>query len=425
MTTTGRAIGSAWGLFVSMGLLMIGNGLMGVLLGVRSEVEGFSTGITGLVMAGYFAGFLAGSQVAPRFMARVGHIRVFTGLAAVVSVVALIHALWVTPVPWIVLRVVFGFGMAGLYVVVESWLNDTVTVGNRGRVMAVYMVVSMGGIGVGQLLLGVGEPVETTLFLIAAALMSLAVVPISLSFGEAPPFALPPRRGAGEIFAAAPLGIVGALFTGIANGALLGMAGVYATRVGLSPSRTAIFVAVAAIGSVALQWPIGHMSDVIGRRRSILGVTAAAAIVGAVAAGLSPDGLPMLVAMFVFGGLSFPMYSLSLSHVIDVLPPGQAVTGSMAIVFVTGVGAIFGPLSASAAMTLFGPDGFFWTMAAVHGAVGVYAVLGMIRTPLLEGLTPEPYVAVPARSTILLRQLRPNGKRAKDAAAPSPDAAPE
>jgi MFS family permease len=397
------ALIAAWGLFAALLLLMMGNGLVGVLIGVRSELEAFNTTVTGAVMAAYFAGFLVGSQITPRIMARVGHIRVFAGLTSMVASTALIHALLVSPITWTLLRLVFGFAMAGLYVVVESWLNELVSNANRGRVMAIYMVVSMGGLGLGQLLIGFGSALQPALFIVAGALMTLAVAPISLSINDAPYFELPPKARYRDLWEQAPLGVITAVGAGVANGALIAMAGVYATQVGLSAARTGAFVAAAALGSVVLQWPVGAMSDVIGRRRSILLVTFAAVAVGAVATGASEGGWALIGAMFLLGGLSYPMYSLALSHVVDVLPSGQAVTGSVAVVFLTGVGAIFGPLSSSVTMDLIGPDGFFWTIAVVHLAIGLYGLARVARRPSIPE-TVEPWLPVPARSTFVLRR---------------------
>lgn len=396
------ALIAAWSLFAALTLIMVGNGLLGVLVGVRSELEAFNTTVTGLVMAAYFAGFLVGSRVTPRLMARVGHIRVFAGLSSAAATTALMHALFVSPITWILFRLVFGFAMAGLYVVVESWLNDMVSNANRGRVMAIYMVVSMGGLAVGQLTIGLGDALEPTLFIVAGAVMTLAVAPISLSINDAPFFELPPRPRYRDLWTAAPLGVITAVGAGVANGALIGMAGVYATQVGLSGGQIGAFVAAAAFGSVALQWPIGQMSDSIGRRRSILLVTFGAMAVGLVAPYLE-QGWPLIVAMFLLGGLSYPMYSLALSHVVDVLPPGQAVTGSVAVVFLTGVGSIFGPLTASLAMDGLGPDGFFWAISFVHLGIAVYGVTRAARRPVTEE-TKEPWLPVPARSTFVLRR---------------------
>lgn len=404
---------SAWGLFAALALIMIGNGLIGVLIGVRSELEGFDTTTTGLIMAAYFGGFMVGSHLTPRSMARVGHIRVFAGLASLIAATALIHAVFVTPLSWIALRFVFGFAMAGLYVVVESWLNDTVTNDNRGRVMAIYMVISMGGLAIGQMGIGLASPLEQTLFLAAGAVMALAIAPVSLSINSAPEFFLPPPSKPREIWEVAPVGVITAIGAGVANGALLGMAGVYATQVGLPNTRTALFVGAAALGSVLLQWPIGHMSDRMDRRRAILLVTLAAAAVGAVGVGLSGDGIGLVAVMLLLGGLSFPMYSLALSHVVDVLPAGRAVTGSVAIVFLTGVGAIFGPLLASVAMTAIGPSGFFWTITLVHGVIGLFGAYRIAMRPVLEGVKPKPYLSIPARSTYIPRRIIEKAKKVR------------
>lgn len=400
-----KALTSAWGLFAALALLMVGNGLIGVLVGVRSELEGFNTTTTGLVMAAYFAGFLAGSRFTPRIMARVGHIRVFSGLASLVAAAALIHAVWVVPFAWVLLRLVFGFAMAGLYIVVESWLNEIVTNQNRGRVMALYMVVAMGGLALGQVTLSLGSPLEQTLFLTAGALMALAIAPVSLSINTAPEFFLPPPVNPREIWDVAPVGVITAVGAGVANGALLGMAGVYATQIGLSNTRTAIFVGAAAIGSVLFQWPIGHMSDRMDRRRAIFLVTIGATIAGIVALGVSTDSFLLVIVMFMLGGLSFPLYSLALSHVVDVLPAGRAVTGSVAIVFLTGVGAIFGPLFAAVLMTVVGPAGFFWSVTLIHGSIGAFGIYLIVRRPVLSGVRPQPYISVPARSTYIPRRL--------------------
>jgi len=398
---------TAWGLFAALALLMLGNGLVGVLIGVRSELEGFDTAVTGLIMSAYFAGFLVGSRVTPSVMARVGHIRVFAGLSSLVAASALMHALLVTPVTWMLLRVAFGFAMAGLYVVVESWLNDLVSNENRGRVMATYMVVSMGGLGLGQLFVGFGDPIQPTLFIIGGALMTLAVAPVSLSINDAPYFELPPKPKYKDLWEKAPLGVITAVGSGMANAALVAMASVYAVQVGVPSTRTGLFVAAAAVGSVALQFPIGIMSDRLGRRQTILLVAFAAVAAGALAPMTGAGSWGLIAFMFLLGGLSFPMYSLALSHVVDVFPPGQAVTGSMAVVFLTGVGAVFGPLTASVSMDLWGPNGFFWAIAVIHLVVGMYGLARITRKPVIPETT-EPWIPVPARSTFVLRR---NGRR--------------
>ena len=84
-------------LFVGLALLMVGNGLLGSLLGIRADLEGFPTVVIGVVMAMYYVGFLVGSLTIPRWLASVGHIRVFAGLSSLAAATALSYSLLLFP----------------------------------------------------------------------------------------------------------------------------------------------------------------------------------------------------------------------------------------------------------------------------------------------------------------------------------------
>jgi len=248
---------ATWALFTGICLLAIGNGLQGSVLGIRSEIEGFSTLAIGMVMTFYFVGFLAGSSAATKALTSVGHIRVFAALASLASTAALVHAIAIHPVTWAMMRFTTGLCMAGLYVVAESWINDLATNKSRGRLLAIYMVVTMGGYGAGQLLLNVASPEGFELFVVSSVLISLSLVPVSLSAKSSPPASVPEAMPFKKLLSIVPTGIAVALCVGSAHGTLIGMGAVYAARSGLDPSQVAIFVAAPMIGGLVLQLPIG------------------------------------------------------------------------------------------------------------------------------------------------------------------------
>jgi MFS family permease len=377
-----HAILSSWALLLGFGLLMLGDGLQGTLLGLRASLEGFPTTVTGLVLSAYFVGFLGGSLLAPRLVQRVGHVRAFAALASVASTAILIHAIFVEPAAWGVLRLATGFCFAGLYVVTESWLNDRATNENRGQLLSVYMLVMYGGVGAGQFLLNAADPKGFVLFILVSVLISIALVPLLLSAGPAPDFENPDTLGLGRLYRISPLGVVGAFGTGWANSAFFAMAPVAAETLGYSVAEVSIFMSAAVAGCILLQWPIGHASDRFDRRTVLMIVTALAAVAAALAVPLT-DGprVVFFIAVAVFGGLSFPMYSLCIAHANDYLESAQMVPASGALVLVGGVGAILGPFSASATMSHLGPQGLFWCLAAVHAAIGVFALYRMARRP--------------------------------------------
>ena len=247
------AVSSTWALLLGMALLMIGNGLQGTLLGVRASLEGFATSTTGILMSGYYVGFLAGSALAPRLVARVGHVRVFGALASLASVAILVHALFVGPATWLAMRLMSGFAYAGLYVVAESWLNEEATNATRGRLLSVYMVVSLGGVALGQALLNLADPSTPDLFVLVSVLVSLGLVPMLLSASRMPAFEAPSAVGVRQLYDATPTGVLGMFITMIAQGAFFGMGAVYASEVGLSVGEISLFMGLALLGGVLLQ----------------------------------------------------------------------------------------------------------------------------------------------------------------------------
>ncbi len=139
---------------------MLGAGLQGTLLGLRATLEGFPTPVTGIIMSCYYVGYLLGTSAAPRLLRQIGHIRVFAVLAAIASACILVQAAFVQSAIWAVTRLLSGVCFAGIYVVAESWLNDRASKTNRGRLLAVYMLVLYVGLGAAQFLLILANPVR-------------------------------------------------------------------------------------------------------------------------------------------------------------------------------------------------------------------------------------------------------------------------
>lgn len=406
-----------WALFLGFGMLMVGNGLNLAVLGVRVVDEGFGVRTSGYVMSSYFAGFLIGPTIISRLLSTVGHIRVFAGLASLASGAVLIHSISVVPITWALMRLVFGFCMAGLFIVLESWLNDASTPTTRGRTLAVYMVVSMGGLAIGQLIIAFVDTAGYTLFILASVLVSLAVVPVTLAATtEAPPVREAERLGLSELYRTVPTGLVGMLFTGMSIGVLFGLGAVYAAGVGFSPGRLAAFLVLPTVGSLLMQWPIGLISDRLPRRGVIFVVALGAVAVCGVMAVLPSRSPLILVGMFLLGGMTFPLYSLLLTYTLDWSAPGKAIGASSSLLRVNGAGAVIGPVIASSFMGSTGPTAFFWALAVTHGVIVAYVGYRIVSADALPLERQGKFVALPARSTELAIRLTARPLKASRAA---------
>jgi MFS family permease len=371
---------SVFSLLLSYGLLLLANGFFGTLLGVRSQIEGFSTTVVGLIMAAYFLGLLQGALRAGMIVAAVGHIRAFAAFASVMSVTALLHVIVVDQIVWCVLRFASGFCMAGMIIVTESWLNARCTKRTRGQVMALYMVTNYFSAGCGQFLLTVADPARFQLFSIASIIFSLALVPVLLTGSTAP---RPPTRdplNLRELWRTSPLGLLGSFCAGLINASFYSLAPVFALGLGLGIGGTSTFMASVIFGGLLLQYPVGHLSDRIDRRTvltMVAFVTALACAGIVVISEWNPTWI--FLAGTIYGGLSFTIYSLCAAHANDFASTDKLVQTASGLLTAYGFGAFLGPIAAASFMGFLGPQGLFVMSAIVSGFLGVFAIFRMRR----------------------------------------------
>ena len=389
-----KVLTHSWPLLMGVMLLMVGNGIQGTLLGIRGNVEGFTTYQLSYVMAAYFVGFLFGSWAAPKMIRRVGHVRVFAALGSLVSAILVIYPVFPDWVVWTALRVLAGFCFSGIYITAESWINNTATNDTRGQALSAYMIVQMLGIIASQVLLNVPDTTGFALFIIPSVLVSLAFLPILLAPTPAPAFDSTRRLPFASLFRISPLGCIGMLLTGGIFSAMFGMASVWGAQAGLSVRDISIFVGALYVGGLVLQYPVGWLSDRIDRRRVIMGLSAMASVTMLVAALLPLPFTALIAVAFLLGGITNPVYALLIAYTNDFLPREDMAAASAGLIFLNGFGAIFGPTATGYLMETTGPRGFFLFIAVLYIALTAYALWRMTRraaptvTGAFRGMTP-------------------------------------
>ncbi|MGC3936955.1 MFS transporter [Roseobacter sp. EG26] len=368
-----QVLSSAWALLLGMSLLMVGNGMQGTLLGIRGEIEGFSTLEMSIVMSAYFVGFLGGSRMAPGMIRRVGHVRVFAALASLISAVMIIYPTLTEVWVWTLGRVLIGFCFSAVYVTAESWLNNAATNENRGQALSLYMIVQTAGIVLSQALLLTADPSGYVLFVIPSVLVSIAVTPILLSISPTPAFEATKPMSLRELAGYSPMGCVGMFLLGGIFSAQFGMASVFGAKAGLSVAQISTFVAMFFVGAVLLQYPIGWISDRMDRRFLIL-IVSAVGVAGSVLGLLLGGEFTLLLASaFVVGGMSNPLYSLLIAHTNDFLEHEDMAAASGGLIFINGLGAILGPIITGYMMDFVGPGGFYLFTGALFALLVAYA----------------------------------------------------
>ena len=366
---------ATWGLFTGLTFLLISAGSYSTLLGIRAELENLPTLISGGITTAYYAGFLIGSWYSLRALKSVGHIRVYAALASLLSASTIVTGLFDSPILWIIMRISTGFCFAGLYVVAESWLNGLAENHFRGRLLAIYNVVTIGAYGAGQLLVFNFDARNVSGYAFAAIVASLAVIPVAISEQAATPeIDNHTHITMRELARIVPTGAGTILLVGLAHGGMLGMAVIHATRDGLSVGRVGILIAALQLGGMAFTWPISSASDDIDRR--IIGLLCCIAVIalGAVMLLQSTNSNSTILLLFAIGGFSFPLYAVGGAYTNDWVSPEQMGAAASQLVTLYGFGAMIGPLVAAPFLDIIGSQGFAWSIISLHALILLFLI---------------------------------------------------
>ncbi|HEV7275556.1 MAG TPA: MFS transporter [Devosiaceae bacterium] len=380
---THTLVWSAAAILFSVALLIMGNGLQLMLLPIRGGIEGFTAFEIGLLGSGYFFGFVLGCAFTPRLIVRVGHIRTFAALVSVASAAALGYPVAIDALVWVMLRLVTGFCLAGLYLVVESWLNDQATNETRGTLISAYVTVNFTVITLGQMMVTLFQPSSFILFSIASVLVSLAAVPIALTRSSQPPPITFVRFRPVRMYRLSPTGTVAIFLIGMATGSFWSLGPTYASNASGSVTDAALFMSAAVLGGALAQWPMGKLSDGVDRRQVLIGLAGASGLMGLALVLLPFQSMLWLALGMALGIGLLPSYAIAAAHVFDFADRAEYVEISAGLLLLNGLGSTLGPLLASLVIEGFGPNGLF-----VANAVIQLAIIGFVAVRLTrrEGL---------------------------------------
>jgi MFS family permease len=378
----------------------IESGILFTLLPLRLEKLGFTTAENGLVATAYAAGFLIGCLVTALLIRSVGHVRASSAFAAIAGVSILALA-WNVPLPVILaLRITTGIATAGFIMVIESWLNELVAPEWRGRLLTAYIIILTLFGGVGQLLSFVLDPAGSEMLILSAGAVTLALVPFAAVKVESPtpPAAIRPQLM--RTFKLSPVGLMSCLYTGLIAATFSSIGPLYGKLRGFSQDEIIILMTGVTFGGLALQWPLGYLSDRLNRRRVLGFMTIGICMIASAVIEIA-DGSPFWVSLallVLFGGMADSFYPIGVAHTNDWADDGDYVSVSSNLLLVWALGSMVGPMAASSALEYGGPEAFFWYVLVLSAALGLYILWRANRRERPTEQKREEFVAYPQTS---------------------------
>ena len=408
-----KILKNSWALFTGYFVLMIAHGFQGNLLGVRSVIEEFNFLATGAIMSGYFIGYFSGANSIPKFVGKVGHIRVFAAFASMASLSILLHAVFVNPIIWTIGRFITGFSIVAIFIVMESWLNDRANNRTRGQLLSIYMFITLIGLALGTLLLNFSSPEKYEPFILISLLLSSALIPILLTKRKAPKFKKLGYIDIKGLYKTSPLATFSMFCTGLIHSALFSLGAVYAATMNFTLFEISLVLFLVTTSGGVFQWPIGYYSDKSDRRVIIILCSFAAAFfafLAIVASGTSlenmylatsvgTDKIMFFIYVSLYAGMAVPLFTLNLAYINDYVSKEKFVAAGAGMQIIFGMGAMGGPFLCSLLMNKFGSNGFFIHLLCFHLAVGLFGFYRITKrdykdnpestfTPLPRNITP-------------------------------------
>lgn len=341
-------------------------------MGASSTLNGINTAIGGLAN-------IVVAPLVPMLAQRLGQRRlVAIALGALIGSVLLFKLLPDIGV-WFVLRFTFGGAIGTLFVMSEFWIAASAPEARRGLIMGFYATVLALGFASGPAVLALTGTQGWAPYIGCSGLILLAILPLWLLPGRLPPLEQTPHPRVLPLVRAAPIATLAALICGAIESGIFGQFPVYGLRVGLSEREAAMLVTWAALGNLALQMPLGWLSDRVDRRKVLL-ACATTSMLGALAMLVMPPGSPVfLVLLFFWGGLGGAIYTVGLAHLGSRFSGGEIAVANAAFVVLYSIGMMVGPPIAGAAMDLAGPPGLPLGFAAILLAYVVVIVWRLRR----------------------------------------------
>lgn len=366
----------------SMTAVAVGNGMMFAYVPFVLSTEKAPTWISGAAVTAVALGGLIGCVIAGPLIRRVGHARLFACSMALVILSAVIIAFGVHPLAWVFARGLYGCAGNTNFIISQSWLNHAAANSWRGKAMSTFYMAYVFGMGFGAWLFGEIPAAGNIAPLVTVAFTALAILPIGLTRLPTPPA---PARVSIDIALAwknSPVGLIGVLAAGGLSMAVQGFTPIYAAADGASQKDVALLMFVMQFGLIAIQYPMGTLSDRIDRRIVLIATCLIIALISVVALGVPFSRLPLLMLVFaIFAGSVETVYSIANAHANDRTEPGDFVSLSSTLLVAWSTAATVIPLGITLLTPVFGPQTFIYAAMAVSLAYAGFVAFRLYGRP--------------------------------------------
>ena len=363
---------------VALAVASFGHGLTMPLLSLVLDHQGVDETLIGLNAGTYFIAVFAVAPLATRLLrARGPAVLMLVSILATVVLLALLRAfpnVWL----WFPLRFALGMAASFLWIAGEAWVNHSATETHRGRIIAIFGIVVSAGFALGPLILSMTGTEGWAPFLVTIALLLVAAAVLAGALGSSPKL----RGKTGPLaryVLLAPVAMFGYFVFAAGDAMLLTFLPIYAAGLGVAEVDAIRLLTVLAIGSMALQYPVGWLAD----RVSNYAIAAAMGAILLAGSAVLPWALPLpaisVVFMFFYGGALGALYTISLVLLGRRFRGADLSAASAMLAVMFCLGSFIWPSAGGAALDRFGGDAMPVSLIVAYVAFLVVVAAAWLR----------------------------------------------
>lgn len=337
---------------LSLFIFVLGNGFTSTYMTSVMAEHHTSSILIGLMSSSLYAGLVIGSFRIERIIARIAHIRSYAVFASIITVLSLLSGLFFNIYFWLILRFFTGFAVAGVFVVIESWLLSHAEEKTRGQVLSFYMVTFYAAQSLGQLFIKYESNNILFFFAFIAMSSSLSILPLAMTKVDMPNLTEPSTLSIRQMYKRCASGLYACFVGGLVLGCIYALFPLFLIQTFNSQDAVAIYMFAVIFGGMFFQYPIGKMSDVIERRIVLIIIGIISALIVLAMSFVVKSFYLFLMLCALFGGFTFTIYPVSISHACDSLVNRDIVSGIQTLLLTYSIGAMIGPVLASFLMKI-------------------------------------------------------------------------
>ncbi|SDH99541.1 Predicted arabinose efflux permease, MFS family [Vibrio xiamenensis] len=360
---------------IALTFYAVASGYLMSLIPLMLPFYGLDTALAGWLASVFYAGLLIGAVAIEPILARIGHKNAFVWclIAFMLTIIALPSLPYGSV--WIVSRFIAGLAVAGIFVIVESWLlhGDERA---RAKRLGVYMAALYGGTSVGQFGIGILGISGAMPFIAIITSLFVAVMVLMFVRTEQPAHQHSNGFSLKSMSKLNHPALVGCLVSGLTLGALYGLMPLELSQKGIENQHIGSLMALIILGAMAVQPIVPWLSKLLG---STL-LMAAFCLIGAAAATTAMLGTNLLdlsISLFVLGMALFALYPIAINLACKAVSADKIVSVTQVMLLSYSVGSVIGPVLGD--MSMHSQHGLFGYLFAMLMATCIYMLISSAK----------------------------------------------